>query len=154
MTTIRYRLEVGNGFDDCPAVITAGNEAVGAWVKCALWSARNKTPGHISTEVAMQYGPAVAARLIKVGFWRRERGGYRMIPSRYWRFTALRRRETILAYLRERIYKRDSYRCLFCGSGDDLTLDHIHPKSLGGADTEDNLQTLCRSCNSSKGARV
>ena len=32
--------------------------------------------------------------------------------------------------------------------------DAIHPYSLGGEDTFDNLQTLCRPCNSRKGARV
>lgn len=35
-----------------------------------------------------------------------------------------------------------------------LSLDHIHPYSLGGEDTLGNLQTLCRPCNSRKGARV
>lgn len=28
------------------------------------------------------------------------------------------------------------------------------PASIGGADTEDNLQTLCMPCNRAKGARV
>ena len=43
--------------------------------------------------------------------------------------------------------------CLACGTKDDLTLDHVVPLALGGADSEDNIQVLCRSCNSSKGAR-
>lgn len=53
--------------------------------------------------------------------------------------------------LRLNVYERDSYKCVHCGSNKDLTLDHKHPESLGGQATIENLQTLCRSCNSKKG---
>lgn len=56
--------------------------------------------------------------------------------------------------LRLAVYERDGFACLHCGTTDALSLDHIHPWSLGGPDTIENLQTLCRSCNSRKGARV
>lgn len=36
----------------------------------------------------------------------------------------------------------------------DLTIDHIHPEFHGGSHDPENLQLLCRSCNSSKGAKV
>jgi hypothetical protein len=52
------------------------------------------------------------------------------------------------------VFDRDGWRCAFCGSTEDLTIDHIYPRILGGGHGEDNLQTLCRSCNSRKGARV
>lgn len=51
--------------------------------------------------------------------------------------------------LRLKIIERDK-KCLSCGSNDDLTLDHIKPRSAGGTHGEENLQTLCRKCNSSK----
>lgn len=49
------------------------------------------------------------------------------------------------------------YRCLACGnqfSFDELTVDHIVPISLGGTSNIDNLQPLCKSCNSSKNNRI
>ena len=33
---------------------------------------------------------------------------------------------------------------------DDFDLDHIHPSAKGGADIDDNIQMLCRSCNNIK----
>lgn len=63
-------------------------------------------------------------------------------------------RRPIPSALRARVYERDGHACLHCGVTEDLSLDHIYPFSLGGRETFENLQTLCRSCNSRKGARV
>jgi HNH endonuclease len=52
------------------------------------------------------------------------------------------------------VWDRDGWECRDCGSHRDLTVDHIHPLVLGGTDDMDNLQTLCKSCNSRKEARV
>ncbi len=50
------------------------------------------------------------------------------------------------------IYERDKYTCQneFCGSKENLTLDHIKPSSRGGSNDMSNLQTLCSSCNGRK----
>src|SRR2546422_5771096 len=61
-------------------------------------------------------------------------------PSRY-----------IPASVRHRVFERDGYTCSFCGSQDDLTLDHYVALSLGGTHDESNLVTACRSCNGRKG---
>lgn len=53
--------------------------------------------------------------------------------------------------LAKQVYERDAYRCVQCGDHHDLTCDHIEPESLGGPTTFDNLQTMCRPCNSRKG---
>lgn len=55
--------------------------------------------------------------------------------------------------IRRAVYERDKYRCVECDTHIDLTLDHIKPESKGGETTEANLRTLCRPCNSRKGAR-
>ncbi|WP_280695884.1 MULTISPECIES: HNH endonuclease [unclassified Kitasatospora] len=35
-------------------------------------------------------------------------------------------------------------------SSSDLTVDHVIPKALGGTDTRENTQVLCRACNGRK----
>lgn len=55
---------------------------------------------------------------------------------------------------RLRVYERDGHQCVSCSRTDNLTIDHIWPKSLGGTDVEKNLQTLCRNCNTQKGSKV
>lgn len=55
--------------------------------------------------------------------------------------------------MRNEIFERDGYRCVKCGSTDNLELDHILPFSKGGRTEKTNLQTLCKICNSSKGSK-
>jgi CRISPR/Cas system Type II protein with McrA/HNH and RuvC-like nuclease domain len=51
---------------------------------------------------------------------------------------------------RNRIYKRDNYECVYCGSHRNLTLDHVIPKSRGGKNDWTNLVTSCFKCNLKK----
>jgi len=62
------------------------------------------------------------------------------------------KKKPIPQYLRIRVFERDHYRCLHCGSWKRLSVDHIIPESKGGPTRFDNLQTLCKSCNSIKGS--
>lgn len=52
--------------------------------------------------------------------------------------------------IRDFIFNRDKNKCLKCDSLEKLTLDHIQAIHLGGENKLGNLQTLCKSCNSSK----
>lgn len=63
----------------------------------------------------------------------------------------------------ENVYARDGGCCVYCGiparcpgpgvkRGPDLaTLDHVHPRSLGGPLTHDNLVLACSACNNERG---
>lgn len=55
--------------------------------------------------------------------------------------------------LREKIFQRDGYACKSCGISESLSIDHIIPVLKGGDNKESNLQTLCTTCNSKKGAK-
>lgn len=55
--------------------------------------------------------------------------------------------------LRWAVWERDDFTCRSCGARRQLSVDHVAPESRGGALELDNLQTLCRSCNSRKGKR-
>lgn len=70
------------------------------------------------------------------------------VPARYGF-----KKQPIPRAVAKQVFERDAYRCVRCASWTDLTVDHIHPESKGGPLTLDNLQTLCRSCNSAKGDR-
>lgn len=42
-------------------------------------------------------------------------------------------------------------KCAYCGSEENITIDHIIPQSKGGNDTTQNVVCCCHSCNQSKG---
>ena len=65
-----------------------------------------------------------------------------------------KRKSVIPHRLRKQVLERDKYRCKYCETHIDLTIDHIYPESKGGETKLENLQTLCRTCNCSKGAKV
>ncbi len=54
----------------------------------------------------------------------------------------------------EDLKDRHNNRCLNCGEEKPLTKDHILPLSEGGTEFIDNIQPLCRNCNSKKWKHV
>lgn len=60
------------------------------------------------------------------------------------------RRERIPEDVRIFVWKRDSGKCVQCGSQEKLEFDHIIPVAKGGSNTERNIQLLCETCNRKK----
>ncbi|OYX31938.1 MAG: HNH endonuclease [Caulobacterales bacterium 32-69-10] len=58
------------------------------------------------------------------------------------------------AFTRFNLFLRDSFVCQYCGSGAELTFDHVHPRSRGGRTTWENIVTACAPCNLMKGGRT
>ena len=67
----------------------------------------------------------------------------------------VRRPRPVVKLTRREVFLRDNYTCQYCGMQTrDLTLDHVIPKSRGGAHTWENLVSACRACNHRKGGRL
>jgi DNA-directed RNA polymerase subunit RPC12/RpoP len=65
-------------------------------------------------------------------------------------------RKSISKKLRFEIFKRDGFKCQYCGATPNkevLQVDHITPVAEGGENDIDNLITSCQPCNIGKGAR-
>jgi hypothetical protein len=77
-----------------------------------------------------------------------------------WTKSMAGQRALMTSQLREKIKKRDNYKCCSCSLGlkDEpnllLEIDHKIPLSKGGKTTYENLQTLCWKCNRTKGAKI
>lgn len=54
------------------------------------------------------------------------------------------------ALSRRGVLRRDEHRCVYCGAHAG-TVDHVLPRSRGGANTWQNLVACCRPCNNRKG---
>lgn len=67
------------------------------------------------------------------------------------------KRKTISKKTRFEVFKRDSFKCQYCGKCAPevvLNVDHIHPVSQGGEDDMMNYVTSCFDCNSGKSDRL
>lgn len=54
------------------------------------------------------------------------------------------------------VFKRDGFKCMYCGAHPPsvlLHVDHVVPVAAGGKNDLDNLITACEPCNLGKGAR-
>jgi len=57
-------------------------------------------------------------------------------------------------FSRKNVMVRDGFKCQYCGGSEDLTVDHIVPKSRGGKTTFENCVAACKPCNSRKRNRT
>jgi 5-methylcytosine-specific restriction endonuclease McrA len=60
-------------------------------------------------------------------------------------------------FSRYNLYLRDLFKCQYCGEVqdyDELTIDHVLPRTFGGKTTWENCTTSCKSCNHAKGSKT
>jgi 5-methylcytosine-specific restriction endonuclease McrA len=58
------------------------------------------------------------------------------------------------AFTRFNVFLRDRFQCQYCGSGEDLTFDHVIPRRCGGQTTWENVVAACSPCNLRKGGEM
>lgn len=67
------------------------------------------------------------------------------------------KRYTNVKFNRTNVFARDRHLCQYCGERfprDELTLDHVLPKSRGGKTDWNNIVTSCHDCNNRKADRT
>ncbi len=58
------------------------------------------------------------------------------------------------AFTRFNVFLRDRFTCQYCGERDELTFDHVVPRSKGGTTTWTNVVAACSPCNLRKGDKL
>ena len=69
----------------------------------------------------------------------------------------IRRHEVKVKFSRQNVLARDRWRCQYCGKKfptNELTYDHVVPRSQGGRASWQNIVTACIGCNSRKANRT
>lgn len=62
-----------------------------------------------------------------------------------------------VSFSRRNVFKRDHWACQYCGrqpGGEELTIDHVIPRSQGGTSTWENCVLACIACNKRKADRT
>lgn len=79
------------------------------------------------------------------------------IPAVIRLINAIRRHRKPVKFSRVNVYARDDYKCQYCGKRlpmDELTYDHVIPRTLGGKTEWTNIVSCCDDCNGKKGGRT
>ena len=82
-------------------------------------------------------------------------------PSVTWKVPAVMRLRSLPSYgkrqikfSKQNVFIRDRYTCQYCGKNnipvDQLTYDHVTPRSRGGKTDWTNITTACKRCNARK----
>ncbi len=62
-------------------------------------------------------------------------------------FTIRKNTKRLYPSIKNRVKKRDGYKCVKCSSTYRISVDHILPRIKGGSNEDDNLQSLCHDCH-------
>jgi 5-methylcytosine-specific restriction endonuclease McrA len=73
-----------------------------------------------------------------------------VIRLRHFVHVPFRRRASLS---RRGVFARDGHRCQYCGAGAE-SIDHVVPRSRGGAHVWENVVACCRPCNATKRDRL
>lgn len=120
--------------------------------RSTLASWKNKFP---EIKTALKKGKDVVDREVEMSLLKRARGfTYEEVTRERLVDTGQSKRHGGESELTEEQWefaqKYFDHQCCYCGSGGEMTKDHIKPLNHGGTLTVDNIIPACRSCNSKK----
>ena len=131
----------------CPALVLNANFQPLSYFPLSLWSWKNAIRAVFldRVNVVSEYEVAVHSPNLEI-----------KLPSviSLKEFIDLDRKP---AFTRFNVFLRDRFRCQYCGGKfrtEDLTFDHVLPRSHGGKTIWKNVVTACRDCNRIKGIKI
>lgn len=92
-------------------------------------------------------------RYVRMGWRHARRAGERLTPHQV-KNTWDRWSAGIPTYSRQGVLDRDNSRCAYCGQEGATTMDHVMPRSRGGATDWTNAVAACARCNQLKADRT
>ena len=135
---------MSTSFDNCPALVLNADFRPLSYFPLSLWSWQESIKAVflervniVSEYEDIVHSPSMEMRLPSV-----------ISLKQY--VTATRRP----AFTRFNVFLRDSFQCQYCAEpspAEDLTFDHVIPRSRGGRTTWQNVVTACTVCNLRKG---
>ncbi len=136
-----------SGFADCPALVLNADFRPLSYFPLSLWSWQDSVKAvfldrvNIVSEYEHEiHSPSFAMRLPSVIALKN--------------YIPLSRRP---AFTRFNVFLRDRFACQYCSHAlpaNDLTFDHVVPKSRGGRTTWENVVTACTICNLKKSNKL
>lgn len=161
---------IDDGFRTNIKVRKAGPDGVLLYLYGLLHCNTNLTDGYIDDVFLPQiYADAfcrtpkvTVKKLVDCGLWIRMEGGYEV--NDYLKYKYIGRSTGKYNPIRVKFksirksawkYLTESYeaKCAYCGSTENLEIDHIKPVAKGGTNNFENLQILCKQCNCRKSDR-
>ena len=158
-----------------PKVREAGKDAALMYLAGNSYCNEFMTDGFIAQTIvpvlanlAFQTNPEKAIKaLVDNHLWIKVANGYKVHdylgPQKHRRkLHRIREEESYFTRLRFQSVRKTAWgfliqngeaKCAYCGSTDNLQIDHIKPIARGGTNDFDNLQILCKSCNCRKSDR-
>lgn len=142
ITTISLKKAINKLFNENAVIVLPPNEENVLWQELSWgdWSDLEPKPGESVLKAACRVFKI--PEIIKVN-----------------RFNELPNRKVKLS--RRAIFKRDDASCQYCNASapndigfDDLTIDHVLPRSQGGKTTWENAVIACTKCNRKKGDKT
>ncbi len=135
------------GLSDCPALVLNADFRPLSYFPLSLWAWQDAIKAVVLDRVnviseyeATVHSPSMAMRLPSV-----------ISLKEYVQPT------TRPAFTRFNVFLRDRFSCVYCATAfpaQDLTFDHVIPRSRGGHTTWENVVSACAPCNLKKGGRT